>query len=71
MENTLIEATKASKTKGSWENILNELKKHFTLQPNVDMKFAPPRKNELLSSIEIRLNRYRGEIIVKGQTEKV
>jgi hypothetical protein len=72
MKNTRNETTKVSKTKGSWDSILSDLKKHFTFQPDVDMKFVPPRENELLSSIEIRLNRYReaNKIIKNSQTEK-
>jgi|GEM_PF-2438670 len=69
MENTSNGAANASKTK-NWENILAELKKHFTFGES-DIKFAPPRKNELLSSIEERLNRYRGIVTEKDQTEKV
>jgi hypothetical protein len=62
MKNTQNEIVETSKTKGSWASILSDLKRHFTLEPDAGMKFIPPRQNELLSSIETRLNRYRAEV---------
>lgn len=74
MESTQYVTAKASKIKGSWDNMLTELKKHFAIEPNANAKFTPPKENELLSSIENRLNRYRGEttkIVKKGHPEKL
>ena len=61
MKNTGNKTTKVSKIKENWDSMLSDLKKHFTLEPDADMKFIPPRQNELLSSIETRLNRYRSD----------
>ncbi len=73
MENDRNETAQVSRIKGSWDNMVSNLKKHFLLQSEADIKFIPPRQNELLSSIETRLNRYREEVskvIENSNTER-
>ena len=59
METTRNKIAEPSKIKENWDSLLSNLKKHFSLLPDVENRFAPPKQNELLSSIEARLNKSR------------
>ena len=62
METTRNKIAESPKLKGNWDTLLSNLKKHFALLPDVEHKFTSPQKNELLSTIEARLNRNREEV---------
>ena len=62
MENIRNKIVEPLKIKGSWSDFLISLKKYFALLPDVEHRFASPKKNELLSTIETRFSRNKEEI---------
>lgn len=59
---------------GNWDDQSKRLKEKFAQLTDADLKFETGKENELLTRVETRLNKKRGEvinIIRKGQPEKV
>jgi hypothetical protein len=57
----------------NWETQSNQLKKKFSLLTDADLKFETGKESELLSRLELKLNKKHDEvisIIKNGQTEK-
>ena len=71
MENIRNKIVEPLKIKGNWDNFLNRLRKHFALLPDVEHKFASPKQNELLSTIEARFSRNQEEISTIIKKDKI
>lgn len=58
---------------GDWNAQSKELKTRYTQLTDADLKFEPGKENDLISRVQARLNKKRGEVIEllrSGQVEK-
>jgi hypothetical protein len=74
METNQPENDGTFKISGNWDLRSKQLKSKFSILTDADLKFETGKENELLTRLELKLDKKRDEvisIIEKEQTEKI
>jgi len=64
---------KTIKITGDWKTQSEKLKNEFSKLTDSDLKYEPGKENELITNLEIRLNKDRKEVIelIKGGQDMI